>query len=78
MDYLDLESRLAAKLVNARIDEAVNLLMDFPGSGRPGRVAGTRELLIQGSRYVVAYSVRLDHIRILRLLHSAQEWPENL
>jgi toxin ParE1/3/4 len=54
---------------------AVERLSDFPEIGRPGRVAGTRELVIQGTPYIVAYRVRGSSVRILALLHGARRWP---
>ena len=51
--------------------------MSAPHS-RPGRVAGTRELVITGTPYVAAYAVTAETIRILRVLHGAQRWPDEL
>ena len=47
-------------------------------SGRPGRVAGTRELVVTGTPYVAAYQVTRETVRILRVLHGAQQWPDDL
>ena len=47
-------------------------------SGRPGRVPGTRELVIPRTPYVAAYALTRDCIRILRVLHGAQMWPDDL
>ncbi|MFT2214799.1 type II toxin-antitoxin system RelE/ParE family toxin [Rhizobium giardinii] len=71
-----LENR-EAYLVN-RIVAAVRRLMDFPASGRVGRLAGTRELVINGTPYVAAYAITETAVRILRVLHGAQEWPDTL
>ena len=46
--------------------------------GRVGRVAGTRELVINGTHYVAAYAMTETTVRILRVLHGAQGWPEYL
>jgi len=54
---------------------AVEQLSDFPEIGRPGRVAGTRELVIQSTPYIVAYRLRGRSVRILALLHGARRWP---
>ena len=53
-----------------------NILPDNPLAGRPGRVEGTRELVVHES-YIVAYEVT-DTINILTVRHSARLWPENL
>jgi toxin ParE1/3/4 len=45
-------------------------------SGRPGRVLGTRELVVSNSPFVVAYSIEKERIVILAIYHGAQQWPE--
>ena len=52
------------------------VLPENPYSGRPGRVEGTRELVVHYS-YIVAYEVT-DAIYILTVRHSARLWPERL
>ena len=51
-------------------------LREFPALGRPGRVEGTRELIIAGTPYIVPYRVRGDTVEIITVLHSAQRWPD--
>lgn len=51
----------------------VEQLMDFPALGRPGRVAGTRELVIHGKPYVVPYRVKENVIEILRVFHTSRK-----
>ena len=58
------------------IDASVQRLTDYPNLGRPGRVPGTRELVVTGTPYVIAYRVELTATVIVRLLHGAQRWPE--
>ncbi len=48
--------------------------MDFPKLGRSGRVEGTRELVAWGN-YILVYKESETTIRILRILHAAQQWP---
>ncbi len=52
------------------------MLAEHPGIGRPGRVEGTRELVIAGLPYVVAYVHRGDTVTVLRVLHGAMKWPQ--
>jgi plasmid stabilization system protein ParE len=47
-DYIESDSPRAASAVVARIIESVDRLVDQPHSGRPGRIAGTRELVVPG------------------------------
>jgi toxin ParE1/3/4 len=46
-------------------------LASHPRLGRPGRVAGTRELVVTGSPYVVVYRLEPGEVVILRVLHGA-------
>ncbi len=61
-----------------RIRAAVMRLAASPGLGRPGRVAGTRELVIPGTPYIVPYRVKGDVVQIITILHGAQRWPDRL
>lgn len=65
-------------MVDERIVAAARRLIDFPASGRVGRIAGTRELGDQRYPYVAAYAVTQSAVRILRVLHGAQEWPDTI
>lgn len=76
--YIEADNPSAAVLVDERIVAAVRRLIDFPASGRIGRITGTRELVIIGTPYVAAYAVAESSVRVLRVLHGAQEWPETL
>jgi toxin ParE1/3/4 len=55
----------------------VELLTDTPEIGRPGRVEGTREPIVPRTPYIVD-SVEGEMVTILRVLHGAQEWPEEM
>ncbi|MHB8173696.1 MAG: type II toxin-antitoxin system RelE/ParE family toxin [Nitrospirota bacterium] len=61
-----------------RIIEAVEILAEHPSAGRPGRLDGTRELIIPGMPYIVPYRVRDQAIEVLRVFHHARKWPEKL
>jgi toxin ParE1/3/4 len=74
-DFIEQDDPRAAIAVDERIATQVLLLMQFPEGGRPGRIEGTRELVIRRTPYIVAYRVERDGVRILRVLHSAQMWP---
>ena len=73
--YIAQDSPTAAQQVVAHITDAVDGLATFPTMGRPGRVIGTRELIVPGTPYVVAYRVRENAVEVLAVIHSAQQWP---
>lgn len=77
-DFIEDQNPAAAIRIDERIEANVKQLLSFPESGRHGRVTGTRELVITGTPYIAAYAVYPDRIRVLRVLHGAQVWPENL
>lgn len=66
----------AAGRVVQRIFGAVDLLEKNPALGRPGRVAGTRELVVAETPYIIPYRVRGEVVEILRVFHGAREWPK--
>ena len=76
--YIAQDSPQAARLVVQRVLTAVALLAEQPGLGRPGRVPGTRELLVPKTRYIVPYRVRGQFVEVLRVFHTsrrpAQRW----
>lgn len=77
-DYIEIDSPQAAAMIDERIQDAVTALPQFPEMGRLGRIAGTRELIIQRTPYIAVYDVRKRAIRVLRVLHGAQKWPGEL
>jgi toxin ParE1/3/4 len=50
-------------------------LKTFPNRGRIGRIAGTREVVFVPLPYIAVYRVKDDAVEILRIYHSAQNWP---
>lgn len=75
--YIETESPRVAVHVDEQIAAAARRLIEFPESGRPGRVAGTRELVVPRTPYIAAYVVTPETVRILRVLHGAQLWPDD-
>ncbi|ACL62913.1 type II toxin-antitoxin system mRNA interferase toxin, RelE/StbE family [Methylobacterium nodulans] len=76
--HIEADNPAAAIVIDERIVAATRRLRDFPESGRPGRIAGTRELVVTGTPYIAAYQVTGETVRILRVLHGAQQWPDDL
>ena len=75
-EYIARDNIAASLRVVSRIQAATKKLSDNPAMGRPGCIAGTRELIISNSPYIIPYRVREDAIEILRVLHSSRNWPE--
>lgn len=61
--------------VGEAVHAAIERLADHPEIGRPGRVPGTRELMVVGTPYVIVYRVEATAVLVLRVLHGAQRWP---
>ena len=69
----------AAKRVALHILYCVEgLLAEHPKLGAPGRVPGTRELVIPKTPYIVPYRVRGSRIEIARIYHTSRRWPDRL
>ncbi len=74
--YIARRNPAAAADVAKAILEAVQNLTRYPSMGRPGRLPGTRELVISGTPFIVPYTVREQTIEIIAVLHGAQMWPD--
>jgi len=77
-EYIAEDNPAAAGRTVQRILRAVRLLEKNPAMGRAGRVAGTRELVVAGTPYVLPYRVRGEALEILRVFHAARKGPEKL
>ena len=73
--YIALDRPAAAHAISRRIREAITGLAQYPERGRPGRVAGTRELVIPKTPFIVAYRVASGHVDVLANMHAARQWP---
>jgi toxin ParE1/3/4 len=80
IQYLREREANVALRTSRAIKQRVQLLTEQPHIGRPGRVESTRELVIPGTPYIVAYAVdsQVGVVVILRVLHSRRQWPEDL
>ena len=77
-DYIARDDPGAALRVVRRILAAARALPRAPEIGRPGRVGGTRELVIPQTPYIVAYRVTASAVEILAVVHHARKWPGRL
>jgi plasmid stabilization system protein ParE len=83
-DYLDIlryiadDNPFAAEKVVDALEKTGNELGRF-ATGRPGRVTGTYEKSVTRLPYIIAYALvtRADHdsVVILRVIHTARNWP---
>jgi len=78
-EYIARDNPVAARETVLRIFEAVDTLARDPGAsvGRPGRVAGTRELIVTPN-YLVPYRIKGEVLEVLRVMHARQRWPDRL
>jgi addiction module RelE/StbE family toxin len=64
----------AAQALKDEIQTKAAQLPAHPKLYKPGRVKGTREMVIR-SNYVVIYRENKTEVAILRVLHARQQWP---
>lgn len=70
-DYIALSnSEKVADKILIRIVRSVERMAAFPSSGRAGRVAGTRELVIPSLPFLVVYAVDKTRIVVLAVYHG--------
>lgn len=66
----------AARKLVRRIVDATRLIEHNPLAGCAGRMAGTRELVVSGTAYIVPYRINQGRCEILAVYHAAREWPD--
>jgi len=74
VDYISDDNPDAAQRLKDDIEAKAANLPAFPSIGRPGRVEGTREL-VAWANYIIVYTEDASAVRILHVLHAAQQWP---
>lgn len=73
-DHIEEDNSLAALALDDLIAERTAMLQDFPRMGRGGRVPDTYELVVHSS-YMIVYDIVEVQVRILNVVHTAQQWP---
>lgn len=76
-DYIAATNPSAALDIIERLEKAVAALRLNPGMGRPGRVTGTRELVVTRTPFIVPYRIIKERIEILAVIHAARRWPDS-
>jgi toxin ParE1/3/4 len=77
-ERIEKDSELSAALVAKRLLKAVDLLQSHPEMGRPGRIVGTRELVVPDTPYVIPYRVRRERLELIAVFPGRQKWPTRL
>ena len=73
LDFISERNLFAAQDLYEAIATATEALPQHPYLYRPGRVAGTREMVVHPN-YIVVYRVT-SAIEILNVLHARQQYP---
>ncbi len=78
-DYIaERNPRAASKVVRDIHTKTGTLLSDHPLTGRIGDIPGTRELVVAGTPYIVAYRVQNNRVEVLFVQHGARLWPDDI
>jgi toxin ParE1/3/4 len=75
--FIKRDNPAAARATKARIIAAIGRLSTHPRMGRPGRLPDTRELVVAGTPYIVAYRVTRT-VEVAAVLHVRRNWTEAL
>lgn len=75
ISYLAEESVKAAEVVTDRLDRGADLLSLMPRAGRPGRINGTRELVVLRTPYILVHRIKRSVLEIIRVYHGKRRWP---
>ena len=76
VEYIAQDNPDAARKLYAHIRERATALTDQPNMGKPGRVFGTRELVIDKYPYLIPYRVLGDEVQVLRVFHTSRKPPQ--
>jgi toxin ParE1/3/4 len=77
-EYIEKDSDANAALTAGRILDAVETLRMQPQMGRPGRLTGTRELVVPGTPFIVPYRVRRERLELPAVFDGRRQWPRKL
>jgi toxin ParE1/3/4 len=76
--YIARDNPQAATRTAGTLLEAVERVAELPNLGRPGRVAGTRELVVPGTPFVISYRLGGDRLEVIAVFHGRQKWLKRL
>jgi len=73
--WIGVRNPAAARRMLARIRIAAARLTAHPFLGRPGRMEGTRELMVPDTPYFLSYAASAETVEVSRVIHGARNWP---
>lgn len=73
-DYIESDNPAAALALDELFAHKAAQLINHPHTGRLGRIAGTRELVVHPS-YLLVYDIAGNLVRVLNVVHAARQWP---
>ncbi len=76
--YIAKDSPRAAAEFVVHMRDSAAMLAEHPSMGRPGRISGTRELVVTRFSYILPYRVHRGCVEVLRVLHTARQWPKRM
>ena len=78
LTYVAKDDAVAARrLVDDIVDSTELVLSQYPLSGRPGRIDGTREWVAH-KRYIVVYQLTGERVTVLAVRHTSPMWPKRV
>ena len=72
--YISEDNPDAAQRLKDEIETKAEGLAQRPRLYRVGRMIGTREMVVRRN-YVVVYRETIDRVEVLRVIHTARQWP---
>lgn len=73
-DHIAQDNPGAALELDELIEAKADGLLEHPRRGRPGRVSGTRELVVHRN-YLLVYKLDGDSIEVVNVVHARKAWP---
>jgi len=78
-DYIAEDNPDGARRVAIALVQTVEEVLSMNSKlGHPGRVPGTRELVIPKMPFIVPYRIRKTTLEVLGVFHTSRRWPERL
>jgi toxin ParE1/3/4 len=74
LNFIMVRDDAAARQLDAMFETRAVSLVTFPKLGRPGRIAGTRELTVHRN-YRLVYEIGETTIIVLNIVHASRNWP---